>query len=163
MVPWKYRGSTKVSSNSSGQPAFAHHQHARGEVRVVVFGQDQKATVVGDQVQPIVLMAKIPPDPGITGGALPGRRREAQQRQPLAVPGSDIPQGVPDLRQRAQVVMGIHQRLEARLLGRGDGVEDDLAKVHVGGLGQRGTDALYPRRTGHCPAWLTTAGCKSES
>jgi hypothetical protein len=34
-------------------------------------------------VQPIVVMAKIPADPGVTHGALPGRRREAQQRQPL--------------------------------------------------------------------------------
>ncbi len=61
----------------------------------MMFGQDQKATVVGDQVQPIVVMAKIPADPGVTHGALPGRRREAQQRQPLAVPGGDIPQGGP--------------------------------------------------------------------
>jgi hypothetical protein len=58
---------------------------------------------------------------------------------------------MPDLRQRAQVVMGIHQGLEARLLGHGDGMEDDLAKVHAWGLGQWGTEALYTRTTGYCP------------
>jgi hypothetical protein len=128
----------------------------------VVFGQDQQATVVGDQVQSIVVMAKIPADPGVTRGALPGRGREAQQRQPLALPGGDIPQGVPDLRQRAQVVMGRHQGLEARLLGRGDGLEDDLAQVHARGRGQQGTDALYTRTTGLCPEWRTTAGDNSN-
>ncbi len=69
----------------------------------MMFGQDQKATVVGDQVQPIVVMA--------------------------------IPQGVPDLRQRAQVVMARHQALEARLLGRGDGLQDGLAQVQARVLG----------------------------
>jgi hypothetical protein len=74
------------------QPPLAQGQHARGEVRVVLFGQDQKAAVVGDQVQAIVLMAKIPPDPGVARAALPSGGRETQQRQPLTVPGGDIPQ-----------------------------------------------------------------------
>ena len=47
--------------------------------------------------------------------------------------------------------MGRHQDLEARFLGRGDGLEDDLAKVHALGLGPRGTDALYTPATGYCP------------
>lgn len=129
----------------------------------MVFGQDQKATIVGDQVRPIVWMAKIPTDPGVARGTLPGRGREAQQRQPLAVPGGDIPQSVPDLRQRAQVVMGLHQRLEALLLGRGDGLEDDLAKVNARGRRPQGTDALYTRTTGHGPELWATTGCNSES
>ena len=103
------------------QAAFAQGQHVRGEVRDVVLGQDQKPAVVGDQVQAVVLVAKIPADPGVTRRALPGRRGEAQQRQPLPVPGGDIPQGVADLRQRPQVVMRLHQGLEAFLLGRSNG------------------------------------------
>ncbi|WP_020503254.1 HsdM family class I SAM-dependent methyltransferase [Lamprocystis purpurea] len=86
-----------------------------------------------------------------------GTRREAQQRQPLALPGDDIPQRVPDLRQRAQVVMGIHQGLEARLLGRGDGFDDDFAEIHACALGQQGADALYTRAAGQCPESRTTA------
>ena len=42
-----------------------------------------------------------------------GTAGSIMKRQPLALPGGDIPQGVPDLRQRAQVVMGLHQGLAA--------------------------------------------------
>jgi hypothetical protein len=107
-------------------------------------------------------MAKIPSDPGVARGALPGRRRETQQRQPLALPGGDISQGVPDFRQRAQVVMGVHQGLEAHLLGCGDGLEDDLAQVHALALGLRDTEALFTRAAGQCPGSRTTAGWNSE-
>ena len=88
----------------------------------MVLGQDQKPAVVGDEVQAIVLVAKTPPDPGVTCRALPGRGGEAQQGQPLAMPGGDIPQGVADLRQCSQVVMRLHQRLEAPLFGRRHGL-----------------------------------------
>jgi hypothetical protein len=76
-------------------------------------------------------------DPGVRDCALPGRRGKTQQRLPLALPGGDIPQGVPGLRQCAQIVMGRHQALEARLLGRGDRLQDDLAQVHAWVLGLR--------------------------
>jgi len=91
------------------QAAFAQRQDARAKVRIVVFWQNQEARVVGDQMQAIILMAKIPADPVIPGRALQGRGGEAQQGQPLAAPSGDIPQGVANLRQRAQVVMGLHQ------------------------------------------------------
>ena len=88
----------------------------------MVFGQDQKPAVVGDQMQAVVLMAEIPSDPGVACGALPGSRGETQQGQPLLVPGGDIPQGVADLRQRPEIVIGLHQGLEALLFRRRNGL-----------------------------------------
>ena len=46
--------------------------------------------------------------------------------------------------------MGLHQGLEALLLGRGDGLEDDLAKVHARGLGQGDVEGLYTLLPGRC-------------
>ncbi len=61
------------------QAAFAQSQHPGGEVRDVVLGQDRKPTVVGDEVQAIILVAKVPPDPGATRRALPGRSGKTLQ------------------------------------------------------------------------------------
>jgi hypothetical protein len=131
------QGVTEALRTVSGLAPFAQRQHPRGEVRHVMFGEDQKPTVVGDQIQTIVLAAKFPADPGVARGTRPGRGREAQQCQPLSLPDGDIPQRVPDLRQRPQIVMGRHQALEARLFGRGDGFQDDLAQVDARVLGWR--------------------------
>ena len=64
-----------------------------------MLGQDQKAGIVGDQVQAVVLEAKVPTDPVVTGRTLPGRGAKAQQRKPLAAPSGYIPQGMADLGQ----------------------------------------------------------------
>jgi len=133
------------------QAAFAQGQHAGGEVRDMVLGQDQKPAVVGDQVQAVVLVAKLPADPGVTRRALPGRGREAQQGQPLPVPGSDIPQRVADLRQRPQVVMRLHQGLETPLFVRSNGLQDDFSQVQTPGLGQMDVERLYTLLARHCP------------
>jgi hypothetical protein len=66
---------------------------------MVVTGQDQKTTIIGDQVQAVVLMTEIPTDPAVTGCTLPGGGAEVQQGQPLATPGDHIPQGMTDLGQ----------------------------------------------------------------
>ena len=76
------------------QTAFAQRENTRGQVRVMGVGQDQEATVVGDQVQTVILMTEIPADPGIPRRTLPGGGGEAQQGHPHPVPGSDIPQGM---------------------------------------------------------------------
>ena len=120
----------KVRRPVAHQAALAQSQHARGEVAVMVARQDQEPTVVGHQVQAVELIAEIPANPRVTRGTLPGRRREAQQRHPLRAPGGDIPQGVADLRQGPQVMMGLHQRLEARLLPHCNGLQGHLAQIH---------------------------------
>jgi hypothetical protein len=97
--------------------------------------QDQEAAVVGDQMETVVLITGRPANPAIPRRALPGRCGEAQQGQPLRVMPRHIPQGMADLRQRPQVMMGLHQRLEARLIsGAINGTYGDLAKVQIATL-----------------------------
>ena len=106
-----------------------------GEVRLMMRRQDQEAAVVGDQMETVVLITGRPANPAIPRRALPGRCREAQQGQPLRVMPRHIPQGMADLRQRPQVMMGLHQRLEARLIsGAINGTYGDLAKVQIATL-----------------------------
>ncbi len=38
----------------------------------MMFGQDQKPAIVGAQLQTILMVAKIPADPGVARGTLPG-------------------------------------------------------------------------------------------
>ena len=94
-------------------------------------GQNQKPAVVRQQVQAVLLVAKIPADPVVARGALPGRRREAQQCQPLLAPTRHVPQRATDLAERAQLMMRFHQRSEARLLGARHQIEPDLAEIHA--------------------------------
>jgi hypothetical protein len=96
-------------------------------------GQDEKAHVVADQMQAIVLVALIPADPTIARRTFPSRSADHQQRRPLPAPRRHIPDGVTDLRDRAKVVMRLKQRLEARLLSDADRPQCDLFQVHAHG------------------------------
>ena len=53
-------------------------EHSGCEIACVPLGQDEKARVVADQMQAIVLDAKIPADPAITRRAFPRGRGKAQ-------------------------------------------------------------------------------------
>ena len=113
------------------QPPFAQRQHPRAQVRQAPAGQDQEAAVVGEQVLAVVLRAEVPADPAVAGAALQRRRREADQRHPVAAPARGIPQRLADLRQRAQVVVRRHQALVAPfVLGR-HRLDDHLAQRHA--------------------------------
>ena len=63
-------------------------------------GQDKKAAVIDDQLEAVILMAKVPTDPAIPGSALQGRGRKAQKGYPFIAPGSDVPECFADLGQR---------------------------------------------------------------
>lgn len=89
------------------------------------------SAIIGNQMQAVVLVTEIPADPAVPGRALQGRSGKAQQGQPLAAPGGDIPQGMTDLRQRPQVVMGLHHRLKARLFGGRCRLQNDLVKIQA--------------------------------
>jgi hypothetical protein len=97
----------------------------------VVLRQDQKAGVVGDQVQAVVLVAKIPTDPPVTGGALPSRGTNAQHPQPPLLPGGYVPEGMANLGQRAEIVMGIQKRSKACFLARNHRAQNDIVKVQA--------------------------------
>ena len=94
-------------------------------------------------MQAIVLMAEIPADPTVTGRTLPRRGTENQQRQPAIVPSGYIPQGMANLGQRAEIVMGIQKRSKACFLARNHGTQNDLAKVQAQGLAATDVAVLY--------------------
>jgi hypothetical protein len=52
--------------------------------------QDEEARVVREQMQAVVLVAKVPADPAVTRRTLPGRGGKAEPRQPLAAPRGHI-------------------------------------------------------------------------
>ncbi len=106
--------------------ALAQRQYLQGEVGVMMLGKNQEARLVGDQVQPIVLMAQVPAETAIARTAPQGRGRKAQQCRPLRIAGGDIPQGVTDLRQSPQVMMRLHQGLKTGLFGHGDGAYNEF-------------------------------------
>ena len=113
------------------QAATAQRQRPRAEVRHARARQDQEPAVVRDQVQPVVLGAEVPADPAVARAALQRRRREAEQRQPLAAPMRDVPQRLADLRQRAQEVVRRHQLPVAPLVPGRHRLDRHLAQFHA--------------------------------
>ena len=129
----------------------AQRQHARRQVRHPRPGQNQEAAVVGEQVLAVVLDAEVPTDPAVAGGALQRRRREARQRHPAAAPRRRVPQRLADLRQRAQIVVRLHQALVAPFVSGRHRLHGHLAQLHAnpGSVQNRGLST--PLRCG-CPA-----------
>jgi len=70
--------------------------------------QDQETAVIGEQFQPIILMAKIPPDPSVPRRALESGSGKTQKSDPLISEGCDIPEGFADLGKRTEVMMLLH-------------------------------------------------------
>ena len=97
------------------QTARAQREHPRAEVALTA-GEDQKARVVGDEVQTAELDAIVPADPAVARPALQRRRREHRQRQPAPSMVSDIAHGLAHPRHRAEIVVRLHQVAEAGLV-----------------------------------------------
>ena len=95
------------------------------------FGQNQKATVVGDQLQAVILVAEIPTNPLIPHRAFPGRRRKTQQGNPFSPIVGSIPKRFADLANCSEIVMGVQQLLETPLLVLPDRANPDLSKLQV--------------------------------
>ncbi len=110
-------------------PALTQPEHARGQIRPPSFRQDEKAAIVGNQMQAILLVTPVPADPTIAGRAFSDRGADHQQCQPLPLPGGDTPERVADLRHRTQVMMHVEQRAETRILVNRDRSQHDVAQV----------------------------------
>src|SRR3990172_62653 len=74
-------------------------------------GQDEKAAVIDDQLEAVILMAKVPSDPTIPCSALQSRGGKAQKGHPLIAPEGNVPERLADLGQRPQIMMLLHQFL----------------------------------------------------
>ena len=89
-------------------PAFGEREHPRADIGPVPVRQDQETTIVGNQLQAVILGAKVPTDPAVTHPTFKGRRRETQLGYPLIPPGRDIPDRLADLREIPEIVMRRH-------------------------------------------------------
>ena len=109
----------------------AERKEPRAEVRTAP--EKQQAEGVGDQVQPPVLVARAPSDLGVARAALERRRREGGQRGPraAAVLGR-VADGLGDLPRRAEIVMLVHERAEARLVFRRHRRHGQPRAIHCG-------------------------------
>ena len=151
----------------AGQATLAQRQRPRAQVRRPPPRQDQEPAVVGEQVLAVVLGAEVPADPAVARAALQRRRREAEQRQPLAAPVRDVPQRLADLRQRAQEVVRRHQLPVAPLVPGRHRLDRHLAQLHSRPPGSVRTPPLSTRvvRVGLLPKdkSVLDAGCGSNS
>jgi len=95
----------------------------------MVIRKDQKTAVIGHQMKPIILMAKVPAYPAIPCCTLQGRCGKTYKGDPLIVPADHIPQGLSDLGQSPQVMMLLHKHLIVCLLGRANRAHNDFFQV----------------------------------
>ena len=130
------------------QAPLAQRQHPRGQVGPMPAGQDQKAAVVGQQMQPAVAHPKVPADPRVARPALQRRRGKADQRHPLAPPARRVPQRLADLGQSAQIMMRLHQAPVAPLVERRNRLDDHLAHIHAAPQRRMKTRPFYLIRAG---------------
>ena len=111
-------------------PSPAEREHPGGQVLAVAVRQDEKAGIVGHQVQPVELVPNGPADPLVADGALPRSSGKTHQGHPVPLKAGDIPESVPNLRQGPKVVIGAHGVLKPRLLGGANRTNDNLVKAH---------------------------------
>ena len=113
------------------QTPCAARQDRRTEIGQMPLRQDQKAAVVGDQLQAVILVAVVPTNPLIAHRAFPGRRRKTQQGNPFPPIVGSIPERLADLADRAEIVMGVQQLLKTPLLALPDRANPDLSQLQV--------------------------------
>ena len=113
------------------QTARAQREHARAEIALTA-GEDQEARVVGDQVKSTELDAVLPADPAVARATLQRRSREHRKRQPAPPMVRDIAHRLAHPRNRAEIVVRLHQVAEAGLILRRHDVDRHLRKNHHG-------------------------------
>ena len=92
-------------------------------------GQDEKTAVIDDQLEAVILMAEVPPNPTIPCSTLQSRGGKAQKGNPLIAPGGNVPEGFADLRQGTQVMMILHQFLITLLFEWTNGPDKNLSQI----------------------------------
>ena len=105
-------------------------QHPRPQIAPARPRQDQQPGVVRHQMKASILGAEVPPDPAVACPTLQRRGREHRQGEPRTVTMRDVPQRVPDLGQRPEIMVRLHQLLEPSFLLRADNIDDDFGQSH---------------------------------
>ena len=75
---------------------FTQGKYPRRQVRIMVLGENQKATIISNQMQAIILNPIAPTDPLITRRTLPRGGGKADECQPFIMMAGNIPQSMPD-------------------------------------------------------------------
>ena len=108
---------------------FAQRQEAGAEIGPPP--EQQHSDVVGDQVQAPVLDAQAPADPIVPGRAFERGGREGGQGHPVAVAEiSGIPDALADLGSGPQIVVAVHELVEAGLHLPRNRLNSQLRKNH---------------------------------
>ena len=128
MSPARPRDVQKSSANPY-QVAFGTRIEFVNLNSEVPVWQDEKAAVIDNQLQAVILMAQVPTDPAIPCSALQGRGGKAQKGYPLIAPSGDVPKRLADLGQRTQVMMLLHQFLVMLLFEWANGPDKNLPQV----------------------------------
>jgi hypothetical protein len=91
--------------------------------------QDEKAAVIDDQLEAVILMAQVPTDPAITCSALQGRGGKAQKGYPLIAQSGNVPESLANLGQKTQVMILLHELLVTLLFEWTNGPDKNLPQV----------------------------------
>ena len=95
------------------QAPQAQPQHPRGQVRHRARRQDDKARVVGDQMQAPELLLRAPAEPAVARGQLERAKLPADEREPGRAHERNVAQAFAEHAMKRQVVMARHQPVPA--------------------------------------------------
>ena len=126
-------------------------------------GQDEKAAIIDDQLEAVILKAQVPSDPTIPCSIFQSRGGKAQKGYSLIAPEGNVPEGFADLRQGTQVMMLLHQSLVTLFFERTNKPDENLSQIQNGYLQMKYNHALYNSSGDVCPFLLTTTGFISLS
>lgn len=121
-------------------------------------GQDEKAAIIDDQLESVILMAQAPPNPTISCSAFQSRGGKTQKGYPLIRPEGNVPESFADLRQGTQVMMLLHQFLITLFFGWINGSDKDFFQIQNTYPRWSITMLLYNSSGDHCPVFLVISG-----
>src|SRR5678815_2054843 len=85
--------------------------HAAGQIGIVRLGQNDKASIVGDESSPPSTLLRCPTDELIAAFKVAGTCAPTAQGQPLSAKARDVTQLLAHQLMGMEVVMLLHQRL----------------------------------------------------
>ena len=100
------------------QPAQAQPQDPRGQIGHRARRQDDKARVVGNQMQAPELLLRAPADPVVARGQFERTRLPADERKPSRAQCRDMAQALAEHAMKRKVVMAHHQPVPATVFLR---------------------------------------------
>ena len=117
------------------QPGQREPENAGGEIGHPFAGQQQKAAVIRDQIEPLPLQRRRPANPAIAAGTFECGRGPAHEGQPQAIYFGNVAETAPHQGREPQVVVRAHQPVPLAPF-----VRTDQAYAHAGDINGRGRE-----------------------